>query len=151
MYVLLDLLIDIPWREHSQPDDWSRTSCSWWQSQISSAERLYKVSTRGGKTQLPQTRPTMHKFLLVSRHLSHFSYVEWPLSSCLYADFWLFFLIHKQKLNFVLDCECCCCEQPISTQKFLFTAISLDIHNNNIHNLAQNSASDDGDQHKNYA
>ena len=24
----------------------------------------------------------------------------------------------EQKLNSVLECECCCCEQPISTQKF---------------------------------
>ena len=51
---------------------------------------------------------------------------------------------HHQRLNFVLDCKCCCCEQPISTQKFFFTAISLDAHNNNIHNLAQNSASEYG-------
>ena len=35
---------------------------------------------------------------------------------------------HHQKLNFVLDCECCCCEQPISAQKFFLTAISLDAH-----------------------
>ena len=34
------------------------------------------------------------------------------------------------------------CEQPISSQKFFFTAISLDAHNDNIRNLAQNSASD---------
>ena len=47
----------------------------------------------------------------------------------------------QQKLNSVLESECCCCEQPISTQKFFCTAISLDAHNNNIHNLAQNSAS----------
>ena len=48
---------------------------------------------------------------------------------------------HHQKLNFVLDCECCCCEQPISAQNFFLTAISLDAHNNNIRNPAQNSAS----------
>ena len=47
-----------------------------------------------------------------------------------------------QKLNSVMDCQCCCCEQPISAEKFFFTAISLDAHNNNIRNLAQNSASD---------
>ena len=40
-----------------------------------------------------------------------------------------------------MDCECCCCEQPIRKQEIFFTAISLDAHKNNIHNLAQNSAS----------
>ena len=50
---------------------------------------------------------------------------------------------NKQKLNYVLDFECCCCEQPISMQKYFFTAISLDAHNDNIRNLAQNSASAD--------
>ena len=49
--------------------------------------------------------------------------------------------IHHQKLNFELSFECCRCEQPISSQNFFFTAISLDAHNNNIRNLAQNSAS----------
>ena len=48
---------------------------------------------------------------------------------------------HHQKLNSVMDCECCCCEQPISKQNFLFTVISLDAHNNNIRNPSQNSAS----------
>ena len=49
---------------------------------------------------------------------------------------------YYQKMNFVLSFECCCCEQPISSQKLFFTAISLDAHNDNIRNLAQNSASD---------
>ena len=40
-----------------------------------------------------------------------------------------------------MEIECCCCEQPISNQKIIFTAISLDAHNNNIRNPAQNSAS----------
>ena len=53
---------------------------------------------------------------------------------------WAALSSNDQRLNFVLDYECCCCEQPISTQKF-FTAISLDAHNNNIRNPAQNSAS----------
>ena len=46
---------------------------------------------------------------------------------------------NHQKLNNVLDYKCCCCEQPMSTQKSSFTATSLDAHNN-IRNLAQNSA-----------
>ena len=38
--------------------------------------------------------------------------------------------------------ECCCCEQPISNQKIILTAISLGAHNNNIRFPSQNSASD---------
>ena len=47
-----------------------------------------------------------------------------------------------QKLNFVLDCECCCCEHPMKLQKKKNSACWLVVHNNNIRNLAQNSASD---------
>ena len=49
-------------------------------------------------------------------------------------------IVYKQKLSSVMDCECCCREQPISKQKIFFTAISLDAHNNNIRNPSQNSA-----------
>ena len=51
------------------------------------------------------------------------------------------YVTYCQRLNSVMDCECCCCEQPISKQNFLFTVISLDAHNNNIRNPSQNSAS----------
>ena len=46
-----------------------------------------------------------------------------------------------QKLNSGMEIECCFCEQPISNQKIIFTAISLDAHNNNIRFPSQNSAS----------
>ena len=57
-------------------------------------------------------------------------------------------LYHIQKLNSVMDFECCWCEQPISRQKFFFTAISLDAHNDNIWNSSQNSASGDNIPYK---
>ena len=41
-----------------------------------------------------------------------------------------------------MEIECCCFEQPISNQKIIFAAISLDAHNNNIRLPSQNSASD---------
>ena len=40
-----------------------------------------------------------------------------------------------------MEIECCCCEQPISNQKIIYTAISLDTHNNNIRFPSKNSAS----------
>ena len=48
-----------------------------------------------------------------------------------------------QRLNFGMKIECCCCEQPISNQKIVLTAISLGAHNNNIRFPSQNSASVD--------
>ena len=50
-------------------------------------------------------------------------------------------MVSKQRLNFGMEMECCCCEQPISNEKIIFTAISLDAHNNNIRFPSQNSAS----------
>ena len=40
-----------------------------------------------------------------------------------------------------MEIECCCREQPISNQKIIFTAISLDAHNDNIRFPSKNSAS----------
>ena len=40
-----------------------------------------------------------------------------------------------------MEIECCCCEQPISNQKIILTAISLGAQNNNILFPSQNSAS----------
>ena len=75
------------------------------------------------------------------RHCLHCSTDSWWAKFSLLLKVCLS-LYYCQRLNFVLDCECCCCEQPIRAQIFFLTAISLDAHNNNIHNLAQNSASD---------
>ena len=50
-------------------------------------------------------------------------------------------LIDVQRLNFGMKIECCCCEQPISNQKIILTAISLGAHNNNIRIPSHNSAS----------
>ena len=50
---------------------------AWEGDTLSSAKRLYKLSARGGNTQLPSTRSTMRKFLLVRnltvRHFQSFS------------------------------------------------------------------------------
>ena len=61
------------------------------------------------------------------------------LSPSLLKQMFATFLARQQKLNSVMDFECCC-EQPNSRQKF-FTAISLDAHSN-IKNPSQTSASD---------
>ena len=64
--------------------------------------------------------------------------------SCLQTvgrSFSMLYRSHDQKLNFGMEIECCCCEQPISNQKIILTAISLGAHNNNIRFPSQNSAS----------
>ena len=50
-------------------------------------------------------------------------------------------ILYHQRLNFGMKIECCCCEQPISNQKIILTAISLGAHNNNIQFPSHNSAS----------
>ena len=44
---------------------------------------------------------------------------------------------HYQKLNFVLDCECCCCEHPVKLQYKKISACWLVVHNNNIRNIRE--------------
>ena len=66
---------------------------------------------------------------LVNSTVSNNASLEWPTD-----------MFGIQKLNSVMDCECCCFEQPISAHNFFLNAISSDAHNN-IRNPSQNSAS----------